>query len=89
METGELAKDKDVQIGFLKQDIDFEEGRSVIEEAHQAFSEIKKLEAEIDHINHQLAERTDYESEAYHQLIVDVSEKQTRYEFLGLTQSYV
>lgn len=83
METGELAKDKDVQIGFLKQDIDFEEGRSVIEEAHQAFSEIKRLEAEIDHINHQLAERTDYESEAYHQLIVDVSEKQTRYEFLG------
>ena len=82
-DTGEIAKEKGIRIGFLKQDIDFEEGRTVIEEAHQAFYEIKQLEAELEEINQQLADRTDYESEAYHQLMVDLSEKQTQYEFLG------
>lgn len=82
-DTGEIAKEKGIRIGFLKQDIDFEEGRTVIEEAHQAFYEIKQLEAELSEINQQLADRTDYESEDYHQLMVDLSEKQTQYEFLG------
>jgi len=82
-DTGEIAKEKGLRIGFLKQDIDFEEGRTVIEEAHQAFKEIKLLESELDHVNQQLAERTDYESEAYHQFMVDLTEKQTQYEFLG------
>lgn len=82
-DTGEIAKEKGIRIGFLKQDIDFEEGRTVIEEAHQAFYEIKQLEAELAEINQQLADRTDYVSEAYHQLMVDLSEKQTQYEFLG------
>ncbi|GGE37246.1 ABC-F family ATP-binding cassette domain-containing protein [Psychroflexus planctonicus] len=82
-DTGEIAKEKGIRIGFLKQDIDFEEGRTVIEEAHQAFYEIKQLEAELAEINQQLADRTDYESDSYHQLMIDLSEKQTQYEFLG------
>ena len=82
-DTGEVAKEKGIRIGFLKQDIDFEEGRTVIEEAHQAFYEIKKLEAELEVINQDLVDRTDYESDSYHQLMVDLTEKQTQYEFLG------
>jgi ATP-binding cassette subfamily F protein 3 len=82
-DKGEIAMEKGTRIGFLKQDIDFEEGRTVIEEAYQAFYEIKQLEAELDEINQQLIDRTDYESEAYHQLMVDLNEKQTQYEFLG------
>ncbi len=80
---GTMAFDKDVQIGFLRQDIDFVEGRTILEEAYQAFEEIKKIELELDAINNQLASRTDYESEAYSQLIIDLTEKTERYELLG------
>ena len=42
-DTGEIATDKDLKIGFLKQDIDFEEGRTVLEETYEAFVEIKSI----------------------------------------------
>ncbi|WP_438989143.1 ABC-F family ATP-binding cassette domain-containing protein [Polaribacter sp.] len=80
---GTMAFDKDVQIGFLRQDIDFVEGRTILEEAYQAFEEIKQIELQLDEINKQLAERTDYESEGYTQLIHDLTEKTERYELLG------
>jgi len=81
--TGTMAFDKDVRIGFLRQDIDFVEGRTILEEAYQAFEEIKILEAKIDNINHELVERTDYESEYYHDLMVNLNEYSHRYELLG------
>jgi len=80
---GTMAFDKDVQIGFLRQDIDFVEGRTILEEAYQAFEEIKRLELELDEINNQLTTRTDYESDSYTQLIQDLTDKQERYELLG------
>ncbi|OSY87369.1 glycosyl transferase family 2 [Tenacibaculum holothuriorum] len=80
---GTLAFDKDIQVGFLRQDIDFVHGRTILEEAYQAFTEIKAIEKELEEINEQLAERTDYESESYNQLIVDLNEKTERYELLG------
>ena len=82
-DEGQIARDKELNIGFLKQDIDFEQGRTVLEEAQQAFEEIKKLEKQIDDINHQLATRTDYESESYTQLIQDLSEITHTYEIIG------
>ncbi|MEB8346736.1 ABC-F family ATP-binding cassette domain-containing protein [Flavobacteriaceae bacterium KMM 6898] len=82
-DTGVIASDKDIRIGFLKQDIDFEMGRSVLEEAQQAFKEIKELEFQLDTINHQLVERTDYESEGYSQLIIDLNDITHHYEILG------
>lgn len=81
--AGTMAFDKDVQIGFLRQDIDFVEGRTILEEAYQAFEEIKLIELQLDEINEQLATRTDYESEEYSQLIIDLTEKTERYELLG------
>ena len=80
---GTMAFDKDVQIGFLRQDIDFVEGRTILEEAYQAFEEIKKIEVELEEINNQLTTRTDYESDSYTQLIQDLTDKQERYELLG------
>ena len=80
---GTIAFDKDIRIGFLRQDIDFCYGRTILEEAYQAFTEIKALEKELATINHQLAERTDYESESYNQLIINLNEKSERYEFIG------
>ncbi|MBT8295525.1 MAG: ATP-binding cassette domain-containing protein [Gramella sp.] len=82
-DSGQIAKDKELRIGFLKQDLDFEQGRTVIDEAHQAFEEIKLLEAKMEKINEQLATRTDYESESYSQLIQDLSEITHQYEIIG------
>jgi len=82
-DTGQIAYEKDIKIGFLRQDIDFDEGKTVLEEAYQAFKEIKTLEEQLDKINQALAERTDYESEAYHQLMIDVNDVQHQYEILG------
>ncbi|GAA4308161.1 ABC-F family ATP-binding cassette domain-containing protein [Pontixanthobacter gangjinensis] len=82
-DSGQIAKDKELRIGFLKQDLDFEQGRTVIDEAHQAFEEIKMLEAKMATINEQLATRTDYESESYNQLIQDLSEITHQYEIIG------
>ncbi len=82
-DTGQIAMDKNAKIGFLKQDIDFVEGRTVLEEAYEAFEEIKTLERQIEAINLQLTERTDYESEAYAKLIEDVSDSTAHYEILG------
>lgn len=81
--SGTMAFDKDVKIGFLRQDIDFVKGRTILEEAYQAFEEIKEIEWKLDAINEQLAIRTDYESEAYGQLILDLTELTERYELLG------
>ena len=82
-DSGQIAADKDLSIGFLKQDIDFEFGKTVLEESYEAFKEIKTLEANMEAINVQLAERTDYESESYNQLMVDLNEAQHQYEILG------
>ncbi len=82
-DTGQIALDKNARIGFLRQDIDFVEGRTVLEEAYEAFEEIKELERKIEDINRQLTERTDYESEGYAKLIEDVSDFTQHYEILG------
>lgn len=82
-DTGQIALEKEVRIGFLKQDIDFVEGHTVLEESYQAFEVIKKLEKRLEEINIQLAERTDYESEGYHDLMVELSDVQHQYEIHG------
>ena len=72
-----------MRIGFLKQDIDFVKGRTILEEAYQAFEEIKRLELLLDDIHHQLETRTDYESEAYHDLLNNLSDYTHHYELIG------
>jgi len=80
---GTMAFDKDIRMGFLRQDIDFVQGRTILEEAYQAFEEIKQIEVELEDINHQLTTRTDYESDSYTELIQNLTDKQERYELLG------
>jgi ATP-binding cassette, subfamily F, member 3 len=82
-DSGQIATEKEVRIGFLRQDIDFEQGRTVLEEAYQAFTDIKEVEKKLEHINHQLVTRTDYESEEYSQIIEDLSDYTHRFELLG------
>lgn len=82
-DTGQMAADKNLKIGFLKQDIDFDFGKTVLEESYEAFKDIKDCEAKLEQINTQLAERTDYESDSYNQLMIDLNEIQHQYEILG------
>ena len=82
-DQGAIAMDKDVSIGFLKQDIDFTKGRTVLQESYEAFIEIKKLEEQLEEINTQLATREDYESASYNQLMIDLNDVQHQYEILG------
>jgi len=82
-DEGQIATDKEISIGFLKQDIDFVKGRTVLEEAYEAFVTIRDLEQKLEHINTQLSEREDYESEGYHQLMIDLNDIQHQYEIHG------
>jgi len=81
--AGTLAFEKDISIGYLKQDIDFEGGKTVLEEAYSAFKEIKSIEKKLEKINTELAERTDYESDYYHDLMHDLDDLSHRYELIG------
>jgi ATP-binding cassette subfamily F protein 3 len=83
LDGGSLAFEKNVSIGYLRQDIDFEQGRTVLEEAYQAFTEIKKIEKKLEEVNTELATRTDYESEYYHNLMHDLDDLGHRYELIG------
>ena len=80
---GSLAFEKGVSIGYLRQDIDFEAGRTVLEEAYQAFEEIRQIEKKLERVNAELAERTDYESEYYHDLMHELDDLSHRYELIG------
>ncbi|MGV4438980.1 ATP-binding cassette domain-containing protein [Ornithobacterium rhinotracheale] len=80
---GEVVYEGQISVGYLSQDIDFEEGRTVWEEAQQAFEQLNYLQQRMDEVNHQLATRTDYESDEYHDLIHDISHLTERYTMLG------
>ena len=82
-DTGEIATDKDLKIGFLKQDIDFEEGRTVLEETYEAFVEIKIIESKIENINNELINNKNTESKEYNQLLIDLLNLQDKFEIIG------
>ena len=81
--SGSFALEKSCSIGYLPQDIDFEKGRTVLEESSQAFSEIMDLEVKQIKVNEALLSRTDYESEAYTELLTRQAELNERYELIG------
>ena len=82
-DTGQIATDKEISVGYLRQDIDFEQGRTVLQEAYVAFELLQGFEQKLEQINTALAERTDYESPAYTDLIEALSDVQHQYEIHG------
>ncbi len=82
-DSGVISQEKEIRMGFLRQDIDFEQGRTVLEEAYEAFVDIKIVEKKLEEINHQLVTRTDYESEEYSKIIEDLGDYTHRFELLG------
>ena len=76
-----LQKDKDV--GYLSQDIDFEKGNTVLEEAEKAFERIKLIQEELSKFQEELVNRTDYESKSYLDLINKSSESEHELNLIG------
>lgn len=72
--SGVVSVARDVKIGYLPQVMKLADTTTVLEETSTAFEHIKNLKQEIDRLNREIAERTDYESESYLSLI----EKYTR-----------
>ena len=79
--NGKVAVPNDVKIGYLPQIMEHHRGRSVIDEAMTAFSEMYAQEAELEEITLQLSERTDYESQQYQDLIIRMNEINDRLAF--------
>lgn len=71
---GNVIPEGNITIGFLKQDLDFIKGRTIWDETMQAFEQINQWKKELEDVNHQLATRTDYESDDYSQLIHKMTE---------------
>lgn len=81
--SGTFAFEKNCKIGYLPQDLDFEHGRTVLEEAYLAFEEIKSIESRQEAI-HQFMETTqDFESQSYFDQLDELNELNTRYEMIG------
>ena len=76
--SGKVAVPSGVKIGYLPQIMEHHKGRSVIDEAMTAFADMFALEDELERITLELAERQDYESEGYHDLIVKMNEVNDR-----------
>lgn len=70
---GNVSSPKDTVIAYLPQHLMTEDGRTVFEEASQAFVHLFEMERKIEELNQQLTERTDYDSPEYFRLIEDVS----------------
>ncbi len=82
---GSVSAPKDCTICYLPQHLMTEDGRTVFEEASQAFSHLHEMEAQIDELNNQLATRTDYESEDYMQLIEKVTAMSEKFYAIDMT----
>ena len=82
-DSGNVSKPKEFKIGYLPQELPLYDGRTVIEEAESAFSEIQTIEKAIAKINRQLEERTDYESDSYMALIEDLNQHTERFNLIG------
>ena len=82
---GVVSAPKGTVIAYLPQHLMTEDGRTVFEETSQAFAYLHEMEAEIEELNRQLAERTDYESDEYMQLIEDVATKSEKFYAIDMT----
>ncbi len=88
---GSITMPNNIVIGYLMQDLDFENGRTVIEEAKTAFEYLNEIERKMNHVNQQLINRTDYESKEYLDIISDFNSLEERFRMAGGhdTASYI
>ena len=81
--SGRVNMPKDLTVGYLPQQMNLTDSRTVMQEAEQAFAHIFELQARIERMNAELAERTDYESDDYQELIERVSNANEQLSLIG------
>lgn len=81
--SGTVSIPKETTIGYLPQQMQLADTRTVREEAEHAFAHIRDMEKEIDRLNLQLAERTDYETDSYQKLIDRVTHLSEHFQMMG------
>lgn len=81
--SGTVSIPKEMTIGYLPQVMKLADTRTVRQEAETAFEDIHKLKAEVERLNNQMVERTDYESDDYHALIDRFTRESERYQMMG------
>ena len=83
LNNGNISSPNRIKIGYLKQDLDFIDGKTVLQDAQSAFLEINELKKKLEYFNKQFNERTDYESQEYLDLINQFNDTEERFRFLG------
>ena len=84
---GAVNTPKEYRIGYLPQEMEHDEEASVMEVAMQAFAEMQALEMRLEVLTKEVAERTDYESDSYAQLIQELSDANERLDAIGASSS--
>lgn len=82
--SGNISYPKDVSIGYLPQQMKLTDGRTVREEASLAFAHLQQMELELERLHREMAERTDYESDAYQQVIERATDLQELLQVSGI-----
>ncbi len=80
---GRVTIPKDLTIGYLPQHMIHNEGTTVMQEAEKAFEHITDLQDEIERMNIELAERTDYESDDYHDFLNHLTHQNEHLQIIG------
>jgi len=80
---GNVSFPADFTVGYLPQDMDFEYGKTVLEEGKSVFKEVLEINDKIEEINHQLATREDYESDSYMDLLNHLNDYNERLQLIG------
>ena len=80
---GSVSMPNDLILGYLTQDLDFKDGKTIVEEAQTAFTELNQIRERLDTINKEINERSDYESKSYLDLISESHDLDERYRILG------
>ena len=81
--SGNVAIPNDTTIGYLPQVMNLQDDTTVRQEAQKAFADISKMKERVDRLNAELAERTDYESESYMELVQRFTAEHERYMMMG------
>ena len=82
---GKVSAPKEAVIAYLPQHLMTEDGRTVFEETSQAFSHLFEIEQEIEALNKELTDRTDYDSDSYYELIEKVSTLSEKFYAIDMT----
>lgn len=82
-DSGKVTRPSNSTLGFLHQEMNLPKGKKVLEEAMTAFEEARMLEKRIQAVHEEVAQRTDYESEAYNNLLAEMADLEHRYHILG------